>query len=46
MFTEYEKAQGFTYSDSAAIILEKLKRGEDEVITPFFYSEKNPMFSN
>jgi hypothetical protein len=46
MFSEYEKAQGFTYSDSAAIILEKLKRGEDEVITPFFYSEENPMFSN
>lgn len=46
MLNEYENAQGFTYSDSAAVILEKLKRGEEEVITPFFYSDENPMFNN
>lgn len=46
MLNDYEKAQGFTYSDSAAVILEKLMRGEEEVITPFFNSKENPMFNN
>ncbi len=46
MLNEYEKTLGFTYSDSAEAILEKLKRAEEEVITPFFNSEENPIFNN
>ncbi|RXI96147.1 hypothetical protein DS745_20605 [Anaerobacillus alkaliphilus] len=44
MLQAYEDAQGFTYADSTQEISEKLVKADEEVLTSFIFSERNPIF--